>query len=175
MNADTAKRSWSYSLLVWLKLVIYVAPLLVAWNLWDPLDLLPYWICLAIGAGLALLGWSTGKGRTRDGHPSSARQFLLAWTPMLAVALGLGGNTLLDASLPAPHATTFLGFASRHKGPTQARFASWREPGREERLTCTMFRGQHCAGLEREREVVITTRRGALGWEWVETVAAIAR
>lgn len=162
------KWSWAYSLVVWLMLVLYVAPLLVAWNLWDPLDTLPYWICSAVGAAAAWMGfrlWPTGR-------TSFVGVYLLAWAPTLAIGLGLGSNVLLDQSLPVPHATRFLGLGSRHKGPSQARFASWREPGSEERVTCTVGRmDQVCSGHAPGSAVVVTTRRGALGWEWIESIA----
>lgn len=170
MTPDLTKTkwSWAYSLVVWLMLVLYVAPLLVAWNLWDPLDMMPYWICLAVGAGMTWLGlrlWPPGR-------TSFLGVYLLAWAPALAVALGLGGNVLLDQSLPVAHATRFLGLGTRHKGPSQARFASWREPGSEERVTCTVWRmDRFCYGHATGSAVVVTTRRGALGWEWIESVA----
>lgn len=162
------KWSWTYSLVVWLMLVIYVAPPLLAWNLWDPLDTLPYWLCLAVGAGATGVGFRLWPA----GRPSFVRVFLLAWAAPLAVAVGLAGNVLLDNSPPLPHATRFLGLGSRHKGPSQARFASWREPGGEERVTCSAWRmDRFCYGREPNSAVVVTTRRGTFGWEWIESVA----
>jgi hypothetical protein len=162
------KWAWTYSIVVWLAMVLYVAPLLIANNWWDPLDVLPYWLCLGVGVGGAVLGFRLW----RDAQPNPVRLFVLAWTPMLAIALGLASNVYLDTSPPIPHATRFLGFASRQKGPMQARFASWREGATEERITCSALRiDAFCAGLTDQRKVVVTTRRGALGWEWIEAIA----
>lgn len=166
-GATETKWAWTYSIVVWLALVLYVAPLLVANNLWDPLDMLPYWLCLGAGVGGAGLGFRLW----RDHRPNPIRLFVLAWTPMLAIGLGLGANVFLDRSLPVRHTTRFLGFSSRQKGPTQARFVSWREAGSEERVTCSALRSAtFCSGLEPQRAVVVTTHRGALGWEWIEAI-----
>lgn len=167
-DATKTKWAWTYSIVVWLAMVLYVAPLLIANNWWDPLDVLPYWLCLGAGVVGAALGFRLW----RDPRPNPVRLFVLAWTPMLAIALGLGSNVHLDTSLPMPHTIRFLGFASRQKGPTQARFASWREEANEERITCSALRfDAFCAGLQPQSKVVVTTRRGALGWEWIETIA----
>jgi hypothetical protein len=34
-----------------------------------------------------------------------------------------------------------------------------------------MFRGEHCFDLVKGQRVVIITRKGALGWEWIEDFA----
>jgi hypothetical protein len=166
-GATKTKWAWTYSLVVWLAMVLYFAPLLVANNLWDPLDVLPYWLCLGVGVAGAGLGFRLW----RDPRPNPLRLCVLAWTPMLAIALGLGVNVLLDRSLAVPHPTRFLGFASRQKGPTQARFASWRDAAGEERISCSPLRSTtFCSGLEPQRSVIVTTHRGALGWEWIESI-----
>lgn len=161
---------WGYSLVVWVAMVLYLAPVIVAWNLWDPLDTLPYWLCLAAGGAVSLVGlvlWLKLAHQLRGTLPA----FLLAWAPLLALGLGLGGNVLLDSSPSTAHATTFLGYAHQQKGPARARFASWREPGTEERVACGGLRREPlCIDFQRSPAVTVTTRRGALGWEWIESV-----
>lgn len=170
MHPSKAKSGWAYSLVVWLAMVLYLAPGLVAWSSWDPLDTLPYWICLAVGGAVSLGGfvvWLKVLHHLRGSLPV----FLLAWAPLLALGLGLGGNVLLDTSPPRAHATNFLGYAHGQKGPSRARFASWRTPGSEERVMCSALRREPlCFDFQRSPAVTVTTRGGALGWEWIESV-----
>lgn len=165
-----SKRGWTYSLVVWLAMVLYLAPVLVAWNLWDPLDRLPYVICLAVGAAVSLAGFVVWLKRFQD-HSGWVTVFVLAWAPLLGVGLGLGANVVLDASPSRTHATTFLGYSHNQKGPTRARFASWRARGGEERVSCSSLRREPlCLDFQRSPAVTITTKQGALGWEWIESV-----
>jgi hypothetical protein len=167
---DIAKSGTAYSLFVWLAMVLYLAPLLVAWSLWDPLDRVPYVICLAVGAVGSLLGFVVWRKIWPHVH-GWRPVFLLAWAPPLALGLGLGGNVLFDSSPASAHATTFLGYSQSQKGPSRARFASWREPGTEERVRCSSLRRPPlCIDFQRSPAVTVTTRRGALGWEWIESV-----
>jgi hypothetical protein len=169
VHASKARSGWAYSLLVWLAMVLYLGPLIIAWNLWDPLDRLPYWICLAVGGAVSVVGFFAWL---RFYQPSGwLPAFLLAWAPLLALGLGLGGNVLLDTSPTRAHDTTFLGYSHHQKGPSRARFASWRKPGGEEQVACsTMRRARLCFDFPRSPAVVIVTRQGAFGWEWIESV-----
>lgn len=164
-----SKRGWTYSLVVWLVMVLFLAPVLLAWNLWDPLDALPYLICLAVGVGVSV---ASARVWLKVLHLRGwVPVFLMAWGPLLAVGLGLGGNVLLDSSARQAHATTFLGYSRGQKGPTRARFASWRAPGSEERVTCSALRSSAlCFDFQQSPNVTVWTRLGAFGWEWVESV-----
>ena len=173
MEAAAQKGNWSYSLVVWLVMVLYVAPLLVAWNLWDPLDSLPYVLCLLVGITLAIVGWQLAKWRAGQQPIGMWRLGAIGWAPCVAVAAGLGANVLLDSSPAVAHEVLFLGYHSGQKGPTRAHFASWRASGEKEQVTCSFWRGQElCLPLQSGDKVVVTTHAGALGWEWIESVAA---
>lgn len=90
----------------------------------------------------------------------------------MAIGLGLGVNMLLDPSPGVTHDARFLGYQAARKGPSHVRYSSWREPNAEERFTCTSGRqDQLCPRLQQGTPVVVTVRRGALGWQWVEKVA----
>lgn len=170
MHSSKPKTAWGYSLVVWVAMVLYLAPVIVAWSLWDPLDTLPYWLCLGVGGALSLGGFGVLLKR-RHGLRGTLPTFLLAWVPLLALGLGLGSNVLLDTSPSRAHATNFLGYSRGQKGPARARFASWREPGTEERVACSGLRREPlCIDFQRSPAVTVTTRRGALGWEWIESV-----
>lgn len=164
--------SWVYSLVVWLVMTLFAAPVLLAWNLWDPLDYLPYFVCLGVGVTVAIGAW-----RINEQLPSAAahgflRLAVICWLPCLAVGVGLAANTLLDRSPAATHAAVFLGYHHPQKGQSRVRFASWRKSGTEERLTCSAGRSQAvCLNLKPGDPVTVTTHSGALGWEWVAHVA----
>ncbi len=164
--------SWVYSLVVWLVMTLFVGPLLLAWNLWDPLDYSPYFVCLAGGAAVAFGVWRLDKLLPSTVPPGFLRLAVICWLPCLAVGVGLGTNMLLDGSPAATHAAVFLGYHHPQKGPRRVRFASWRKPGTEERLTCNAGRSRVvCLNLKPGDPVTVTTHSGALGWEWVERVA----
>lgn len=170
MHASKPQSGWAYSLLVWLAMVVYLAPAIIAWNLWDPLDRWPYWLCLAVGGAVSVVGFVLWLKRLHHQRGWVAG-FLLAWAPLLALGLGLGGNVLLDTSASRAHASTFLGYSQRPKGPSRARFSSWRQRGQEEHVTCSgLWREPLCFDFQRNPAVTITTRQGALGWEWIEAV-----
>jgi hypothetical protein len=172
VNAGASKANWGYSLLIWLVMVLYVAPLLVAWNLWDTLDALPYLLCLVVGAGCSWVAWRLRRRRASTAPLGVLGFALIAWAPCLGVAVGLGANQMLDHSPAIAHDASFLGYRRAHKGPDHARFSSWREPGGEERLTCSSWRqAELCGPLKVGAQVVVTTHGGALGWEWVERIA----
>lgn len=168
-----APKGFGYSIVVWLVMVLYLAPLLVAWGLWDTLDQLPYFLCLLAGIALSVVGWQVAKWRASPQPVGMWRLGAIGWAPCLAVALGLGCNVLLDSSPAVSHEVLFLGYHSGQKGPTRAHFGSWRVPGDKEQVSCNFWR-QHeiCLPLQLGAKVVVTTHEGALGWEWIESVAA---
>jgi hypothetical protein len=170
MTANMTKGNWSWSLGVWLVMCVYAAPLLVTWNFWSPLDSLPYVLCLAAGAAASVGLWRLSKPAS-DARRAQLRIGVICWLPCLALAAGLGANMLLDASPPITHQARFINYDVANKGPAHVRLSSWRDPRAEERLTCTTGRRQQlCPHLRRGTPVDVTTRRGALGWEWVELV-----
>ena len=173
MNANADKGKWSWSLKVWLVMTVYAAPLLLAWTLWSPLDSLPYGICLAIGGALSFGVWRVGK-TSSDVRRRQIRLGIICWLPCLAIGVGLGANLLFDASPGVAHDTFFVRHESAHKGPSHVRLSSWREIKAEERVTCTGWRSERlCPYLPAGTPVVVTTHRGALGWEWVESVVPL--
>lgn len=170
VNVDAAKGSWSWSLMVWLVMLVYAAPLLLAWTMWGPLDTLPYWICFVVGASLSLAVWRFSKPPS-DARQRQVRLGTICWLPCLAISVGLGSNMLLDGTPGVAHDSFFVRHDSRGKGPPHVRLASWREVKAEERLTCTSWRREDlCPPLRSGAPVVVTTHEGALGWEWVEKV-----
>jgi hypothetical protein len=170
---SVSRGSWAYSVVVWLVMVLYVAPLLIAWNLWDTLDELPYLVCLLVGGVLSAVGWQVAKWRAGHAPLGMWRLGAIGWAPCVAVAAGLGGNALLDSSPAVAHEVLFLGYHSGQKGPTRAHFASWRTPGDKEKVACNFWRqSEICLPLKSGDKVVVTTHAGALGWEWIEGVKA---
>jgi hypothetical protein len=170
MNTDPAKGNYSWSLMVWLVMVVYAAPLLLAWTMWAPLDTLPYWICLAAGAASALGAWRFSKPPS-DARQRQVRLGVICWLPCLAIGVGLGSNRLLDSTPGVAHDAFIVRYDAAQKGPPHLRLSSWREAQSEERLTCTSSRREDiCPSLRPGAPVVVTTHEGALGWEWVEKV-----
>ena len=162
---------WGYGIVVWALTTTFVAPLLVAWQRWDPLDTLPYLLCL--GAGLACSVavyhlWQLPMFRERR---SSLGVLFVVWAPFLAVGIGLGSNVVFDRSAPVRHDTIFLGYVSEQKGPIRESFASWRKPGAKEKLKCTTFARASCVDAKPGQRVTVTTHHGALGWEWIADLA----
>lgn len=173
MDAAAQKANWSYSVVVWLVMVLYVAPLLVAWSVWDTLDQLPYWLCLLVGVVVSVVAWQVAKWRAGPAPLGMWRLGAIGWAPCVAVAAGLGGNVLFDSSPAVAHEVEFLGYHSGQKGPTRAHFASWRTPGEKEQVACNFWRqSEICLPLKSGDKVVVTTHAGALGWEWIEGVKA---
>ena len=167
-----ANSGLGYSLGVWLLMTLYAAPWLLAWNLWDPLDFLPYLECFAVGGAVSLVVWRLSRLLPPAAGHGSLQLGIICWAPCLAIGVGLGANVLFDRSLAVTHATVFLGHQNAHKGPSHVRFASWRKSGTEERLTCMMARSPSlCPDMQPGDPAAVTTHRGALGWEWVEQVA----
>jgi hypothetical protein len=162
--------SWLGSLAIWLSMVLLISPLLLAWDLWDPLDTLPYLICFAFGS-LITLSWYVFVRLTHSSFRSCLLLLFVVWAPVWMIGVGLGSNVLLDRSPRMRHETTFLGYAYPTKGPSHARFDSWRKPGTVETFTCTMLRGDHCFTMPKGQRVVVISGRGALGWEWIDDFA----
>ncbi len=165
---DTPKPHWLSWLVLWALVLLVLVPRFNWWRLWwDPLDTLPYFLCLAAGMLCSVAAWQVwALPRFRE-RKSTVLVFLPLWLPLLAIGLGLGSNVLLDRSPAIRHDTTFLGYHTPAKGPMTARFASWRKPGTEETFTCAGSRSDLCFDMARGQRVSIVTHRGALGWEWI--------
>jgi hypothetical protein len=67
------------------------------------------------------------------------------------------------------HEAVFLGYY-RQRYVVYARLASWRKQNAEEHLECR-FAHSYCLKSVPGQVAIITTRSGALGWEWIEDFA----
>ncbi len=161
---------------------LWAAPLVLARLRADTLDRAPYAISLAAGVGVAvLLGalrWPALRGALAGGGGARAGATLtviaLGFCPPWAVGVGLGVNRLLDRSPPTTHVCRVLQWQPRAKGPARCRVSSWRDREAEV-LTAAQVQsaadeGPVPARCVPGRSLQVTTRAGALGWEWVAEV-----
>ncbi len=137
------------------------------------LDAGPLWLCLGLGLMLgALLPVALRRWLPRVAfhpYPTSFVVLPLA-APLFCVAVGLGVNRWLDSSPPTPHRTRVLRHVSS-KGPGWCELVSWRTSV-PERFAADHSLSDIVGRCASGTELVAVTRRGALGWEWVERFQA---
>jgi hypothetical protein len=169
-----------------LLLFAWAAPVILAKLFADTLDRAPYLISLSAGVGaaivLGLMRWPsmrgalTGIGAARSG--TTAWLLLIAFCPTWAIGIGLGANRAFDRSPAVQRQCRVLKWQRPAKGPARCLVTSWR--GRPaETLTDTLLQGGTASGEDgRANEVgcapgqalVVSTRAGGLGWEWIAGV-----
>jgi hypothetical protein len=114
----------------------------------------------------------------RPFEPSSSRPlwaiFRYAGPPFWAVAIGLGANRLLATAPAAEHESVLIAREDPYKGPDVYVLRSWR-PGREVERVLAFGAVQTSLSptLPRGAHVVVTTRMGALGYEWIVSINAL--
>ena len=143
-------------------------------NYFALLDAGPVWWCLALGL---LLGALVPVGLRRllprvsyRTYPASFVMLSLA-APLFCVAVGFGSNRWLDSSPPARHLTCVTRHVSSYKGPGSCELVSWRRAD-PERFVASYSLSDIIGRCASGTRLVAVTRRGALGWEWVDHFAA---
>jgi hypothetical protein len=88
------------------------------------------------------------------------------------MAAALLGNRLLDSSPPMENASALIAVERSGKGGQVFVLRSWREGRAAERIhRALLVESALHAGIPAGTPLVVTTRAGALGWEWVERIA----
>lgn len=157
-----------WTLGVWALGIAWIYPALWAWGRFGPLDTWPYLVTFGsgLGAGVALL-WIVS--RLRDERAIwTAAVLSLAVLPAWATGALLPLNQWMDRSPPARHTARVLRHESCGKGPRCCVVASWRGEGTES-LRRTDGAPIRKVGCEPGTYLVLTVRRGAFGWAWVES------
>lgn len=164
--------SVGFSLAIWLVMVAIFYPPILAAQLWDPLDNSLYWVGLGVGCAVAGITLGAPIPRRWDG----SWRLLGFVAPLWMVFLVVGGNVWFDRSPAVPHVSRYLGVTHPSKGPGAFRLSSWRKAGTEEQLFANDLRlagalgralGPLGSGAKEGTPLVVTTRAGALGWEWI--------
>lgn len=155
-----APTSFKRSTLSWASLVLGAVPALLAVFLASPLDDWPYVLCGGIGAvlgyPLVLRGWRNLAGTARSA------MWLGIWIapPLWGIGLGVGGNALLDGSAATEHPSEVVGRVRSGKNTYKLLLRSWREGHEKESHPDRL-------GARPGDAVIVTTRSGFFGWEWV--------
>lgn len=165
---------------------VVIAPLVVAKEFEDTLDLAPYLVCLAVGLGAAiiicLLRWPqiraglTGAGPRR--HVGLALAAAVACAPTWAVGIGLGINRAFDRSPPTPHACQVIGWRVPVKNRARCLVTSWRGKKAEAIDQAVILRNEPPIPEQSRTPrlctpgatITVETRGGRLGWAWIERV-----
>jgi CheY-like chemotaxis protein len=165
-----------FLVLGYLGLMAVELPLPLAAEHFDTLDAFPYFTCAGVGAltvAVPAAGWYFVRGRA---SPRSRHVVLLVACVLGAlwsVPLGLGWNRWRDRSPPAQHTARVVRYDGPEGIPAEGRqrciVTSWR--GREAEVLRDDESFRSFALLCRVgNRLVVATRAGALGWEWIEAV-----
>ncbi len=170
-RSTDAKSDSTWSIVVWVALVVAMLPALPAWVLFAPLDASLFAVAAALGMAVVhpLLVWRRRRGpRTRRLHP--AAQFA-PWVaaPFWGIGVIVSANVILDAGPRARHPTEFVELRKCTKHRSCAVFRSWRSAGGEESVRLEGVRAFEPSlyGLPPGSPVVVVTAPGALGWEHI--------
>lgn len=157
----------------------WAAPPLLARQFADTLDRGPYLTCAAAGVlAAAVLGSAyrarlraafTGAGGTRWAGRAIALAVVLA--PTWAIGVGLGANRVLDRSAEALHPSRVLRWDRPGKGRASCVVTSWRGRDHESLADALVLRTPGGPACAPGAAILIGTRTGALGWEWVTGVS----
>jgi hypothetical protein len=145
----------------------------------EPIDALPYRLGLAIGL-LVASGYMAGLFRLvrRYGEPPTAAAFFAGIGVFVVAALGASAaatgalallNARLDSSPPALHRALVLDksrVSTGSRATTSVRAAAWWDAG--VMLDLRLPESAYEAIRPRESYVVVKTRPGAFGWEFVD-------
>jgi hypothetical protein len=157
-----------------------VLPGLATWIASPVIDGYPYLASALFGIGAMVGVWRLLekypqlRDKTRFLDPwmaaSGAGYVLFLIGPSWGMALGILANRVLDRSAPVPHPSTVLSLKRSHKGPDSIYLASWRKSSAQLSVPLrlgTPLRALHDRGMGPGDNVVITTRKGALGFEYI--------
>jgi len=166
-----------------LALFAWTAPVVLAKLFADPLDRAPYLISLSAGIGVAVLlcaaRWPLVRGAlsgSGSAGPVASTAILLAiaFCPTWAIGIGLGLNRAFDRSPPVAHECRVLEWQRPGKGRARCLVTSWRgNPA--EALSAELIQGgapDTAFGCTPGRTLLVSTRAGWLGWEWIAGVRA---
>jgi len=157
----------------------WAAPMILARSLADTLDRAPYLISLAIGLGAAILlgvaRWPELRGARATRVGASATLLAILFLPTWAIAVGLGANRLFDRSTSVAHACRVLEWQHPAKGSARCLVSSWRDRPTEAVSAALLGDaatddGRFPRACTPGRSIVVSTRAGALGWEWIADV-----
>ncbi len=138
-----------------------------------PLDRTPYLMCAAAGAVLAvLIWWVSGRWELgwRNGRASMAVLLGPAMLPLLFIEAGLGANAWFDRSPETYVQSRVIRYELRWIGSGVCFVHSWRGKTQEVLDDAVFVERRAPANYNPGSFVSITTRAGALGWEWVQRV-----
>lgn len=166
-----------YSIVQNVALLGSVLPLVFAVLLVDTLDWSPYFLCGAVGIGVAfalrplLARVRRGSAALVAGEvaPEHAPGGFVLWLapPLWCVALGLFANAWLDPSPPATHASEILRRQSKSKGQDRIILRGFR-PGEPELDISAGSPAVRVATVG--QPVTITTRAGRFGWTRITSI-----
>jgi hypothetical protein len=160
--------------------VIAVLPGLATWVASPVIDGYPYLASALFGIGAMVGVWRLLekypklREKTRFLDPwlaaSGAGYVLFLMGPSWGMALGILANRVLDRSPAVEHPSTILSLKRSHKGPDSVYLASWRKSSAQLSVPLrigTPLRALRDRGKGPGDNVVITTRKGALGFEYI--------
>ncbi|MGC4069339.1 MAG: hypothetical protein QM784_32760 [Polyangiaceae bacterium] len=179
----------TYGVRISLALAVIFVPASQAYLFFGTVEGYPYLLTLTIGAamGVALAAVrepkSSSSARTKSERPEGDfenRQ--VRWClrhlgpPFWTFALALIANRSMDDSPAMDHEVRLSKFVTNAKGPSVLVVDSWNEPDQSQSLRYD-FRTMPEIGpaSPAQQRLVVTTRRGALGWEWVQSVRPATR
>jgi hypothetical protein len=162
-----------------LALAVCAAPVMLAKLFADTLDRTPYLITLSSGVGVAVVlcavRWPavrvalTGVASARPG--AMATLVIVALSPTWAIGVGLGINRAFDHSPPVAHPCRVLAWQRPAKGRARCLVSSWRgnpsEALSDALVPSDADDGASPRGCTPGQRVEVSTRAGALGWEWI--------
>ncbi|HET6147896.1 MAG TPA: hypothetical protein VFH68_10220 [Polyangia bacterium] len=165
-----------------LVLFAWAAPVVLAKLFADTLDRAPYLISLSAGIGVAVLLCATrwpvvrsalgSNGSARPG--ATAILLAIALCPTWAIGIGLGINRAFDRSPAVARQCRVLEWQRPAKGRARCLVTSWRGKPAEALSDALVQGGAPDAEFvcTPGQTLVVSTRAGRLGWEWIAGVRA---
>lgn len=158
-------------------LVLGVPIIFLCQWLWPVVDGGPYWQCIAFGLAayvlsLPLVFWLCRGRSTALRDFGMYASFSLFSSPMLAVSLGLTVNGAFDTSTPKEHPLLVV-----HRWESRGKSTSYHvqlaSPAPSQESYALSVSSTTYWSLPPGSRAVVTTRDGALGWEWLIDVRPI--
>lgn len=159
---------------------VAVLPGLVTWMLSPVLDGYPYLASALFGVGAMVGVWRLvekfpklrEKGRFLDPWliASGSGWVLFLFGPSWGMAFCILANRALDRSPPVDRPSTILSLKRSHTGPDSFYVASWRKSAAQLRVPLrigTPLRALREQGKGPGDNVILTTRKGAFGFEYI--------
>ena len=152
-------------------LVLCVGPGVLGTMFFDPVDLWPYAVTVGGGIGVPLVVAAVAVRRPLTQLVGYLLAFVL---PFWATGILFALNQWLDGSPTVQHRSQIVEYRPAVKGPNRCVVTSWRNTGTES------LRMQWGSAISSVRcspgtTLVIATRQGAFGWDWVSSVRAETR